>query len=125
MKRTGVGLLALSTVLLLGSWVQAAPANQATLRILVVDETGLPVEGVPLSVQTGKGDLVLATDETGTAVFEVKVTGNGPEQVVLEVLGGGSEGSPFTVTRGMEEEITVFLHPFSPIWTIDETDGET
>jgi len=121
MKRTGVGLLALGTVLLLGTWAQAAPANFATLKVLVVDPSGAPLDGVPVSLQTDKGDLVTLTDDTGTAVFQVKVAGNGAEQVTVEVLGWGNDGSPFEIARGTEEEITILVPSFSPIWTIDET----
>jgi hypothetical protein len=120
MKRTGVGLLALGMVLLLGTWAQAAPANLATLDVLVLDQTGTPLEGIPVRVQTERGDLVSVTDVTGTAVFDVKVPGNDPAHVVVTVLGGEDPGDPLELARGVEEEITILVPSLTPIWTIDE-----
>jgi hypothetical protein len=119
MKRTGVGILALGTVLLMGTWALAAPANLASLEVLVVDHSGNPVEGTLVVVQTERADLLSLTDESGIARFVVKVTGNGPLDLVVSVLGGGRVVVPLArggkATVILEEELRR-----TPEWTIDE-----
>ena len=119
MKKTGVGLLALGTVLLMGTWALAAPAHLASLEVLVLDHYGTPAEGVLVVVQTDKGDLLSLTDETGMARFVVKVTGNGPLDLVVSALGGEAAAVP--LARG--EKATVVLEEElkrTPEWIIDE-----
>lgn len=119
MKRTGVGLLALGTVLMMGTWALAAPANLASLEVLVLDHTGAPNVGALVTVQTDRGDLLSLTDEMGMARFVVKVAGQGPLDLVVSVLNGESAVVP--LARG--EEAGVVLEEElkrTPEWTIDE-----
>ena len=119
MKRTGVGLLALATVLLMGTWALAAPANLASIEVLVLDHSGAPNEGALVTVQTDKGDLLSLTDESGIARFVVKVTGNGPLDLVVSVLGGESEVVP--LARGEEAKVVLEEElKRTPTWTVDE-----
>lgn len=117
MKRTGVGLLALGAVLLVGTWAPAAPANLASLQVIVVDHNGLPIEGTWVLVETDRDEQIAVTDETGSAVFVLKARGNEPLEVSVWVLGGGDGIVP--LARG-EEGTVVVVGERTPDWTIDE-----